>query len=148
MYTSSYSARLSSVPSGDQSVNTATPGASGHRGLQRAHLSASTRKRSGSERLATSKEVFRAARSAVSCWSSASGHRASRSKYTRGQSRETGSLSRSSGSVEASAKCVSVGPANCRKRLQDAVQVSSTSIQRGVSHSGGPRGRLWSWNKK
>ncbi len=63
-------------------------------------------KRSGPEKLATSSEVFRAARSAVPCRSSASGHRAS-SKYTRSQSRETGSLSRSPGDVEAPAKCVS-----------------------------------------
>ncbi len=52
----------------------------------------------------------RAARSAVSCRSPASGHRASRSKYTRGQSRETGCLSRSPGGVGAPAKHVSLGP--------------------------------------
>ncbi len=61
------------------------------------------------------------------------------SKYTSGQSRETGSLSTSFGSVEASAKCVSLGPAHCRKRLQDSVWVASASFQRGVSHSGGPQ---------
>ncbi len=62
--------------------------------------------------------VFRAARSAVSCRSPASGHRASRSKYTRGQSRETGSLSRLFGCVETTAKCVvSMGHAHCRTRL-------------------------------
>ncbi len=148
MYTSSYGARLSSVPSGDQSVNIATPGASGHSGLQQAHLSAFALKRSGPERLATSKEVFKAARSSIFCRSSASGHRASHSKYTRGQSRETGSLSRLSGSVEASAKCVSLGPAHCRKRLHDSVRVSSASIQQGVSHSGGPQeGRPSRWKK-
>ncbi len=52
-----------------------------------------------------------AARLAVLCQSSASGHRASHSKYTRGQSRETGSLSRSPGGVGAPAKRVSLGPA-------------------------------------
>ncbi len=136
------------MPSGDQSVNIATPGASGHSGLQQAHLSAFALKRSGPERLATSKEVFKAARSSIFCRSSASGHRASHSKYTRGQSRETGSLSRLSGSVEASAKCVSLGPAHCRKRLHDSVRVSSASIQQGVSHSGGPQeGRPSRWKK-
>ncbi len=93
VYTSLYGARLSSVPSGDRSVTPATPGASGHNDLQRVFLSASARKRSGPERLATSKKVFRTARSDVPCRSSASGHRASSSKHTRGQSRETGSLS-------------------------------------------------------
>ncbi len=81
------------MPSGDRSVTPATPGASGHNDLQRVFLSASARKRSGPERLATSKKVFRTARSDVPCRSSASGHRASSSKHTRGQSRETGSLS-------------------------------------------------------
>ncbi len=52
-----------------------------------------------------------AAKLAVLCQSSASGHRASHSKYTRGQSRETGSLSRSPGGVGAPAKLVSLGPA-------------------------------------
>ncbi len=100
MYTSSYGARLSSVPSGDRSANPAIYGASGHSGLQQALLSVfSAWKRSETERLATSSGVSRAARSAISCRSSVSGHRASSSKYTRGQSRETGSLSRSSGSM-------------------------------------------------
>ncbi|KAL0197589.1 hypothetical protein M9458_006129, partial [Cirrhinus mrigala] len=58
VYTLSYGARLSSVPLGDRSVNPATYGASGHRGLQRAHLVASTRDRSGAGRLAASKEVL------------------------------------------------------------------------------------------
>ncbi len=72
-YTASHGARLSSVPSGDQSANPASvPGRSG---LQRALLSVSSaRKRSGAERLATPSGVSRAARSAVSCRSSASGH--------------------------------------------------------------------------
>ncbi len=54
---------------------------------------------SGAGRLATPSGVIRAARSAVSCRSPASGHRASHSKYTRGQSWETGSRSRLFGSV-------------------------------------------------
>ncbi len=34
---------------------------------------------------------------------------------------------------------VSMGPVHCRERVQDSVRITSTSIQRGVSHSGGPR---------
>ncbi len=60
-------------------------------------------------------------------------------KHTRGQSQDTGSLSTFSGSVEASAKCISMGPAHCRERLQDSVRVSSASVQWGISHSVGPR---------
>ncbi|KAL0197626.1 hypothetical protein M9458_006166, partial [Cirrhinus mrigala] len=56
-----------------------TYGASGHRGLQRAHLVASTRDRSGAGRLTASKEVSRATRSAVPGQASISGHRASHS---------------------------------------------------------------------
>ncbi len=106
VHTSVYGARLSSVPSGDRSVSSAALGAPGHSDLQRVSFSASVRKRSGPERLATSKKVFRTARSAVPCRSSTSGHQASSSKHTRGQSLETVSLSTFSGSVEASAKCI------------------------------------------
>ncbi len=52
---------------------------------------------------------------------------------------ETDSLSRLSGCVEASAKCVSMGSAHCRKMLQNPVSFSSASIQRGCSHPDGPR---------
>ncbi len=86
--TALHGARLSSVPSGDQSANPAS--VSGRSGFQRAFLSVSSaHKCSGAGRLATPSGVFRAARSAVPCRSSAPGHRASRSKYTRDQSRET-----------------------------------------------------------
>ncbi len=63
MYTASHGARLSSVPSGDQSANPASvPGRSG---LQRAFLSVSSaQKCSGAGRLATPSGVFRAARPA------------------------------------------------------------------------------------
>ncbi len=110
VYTALHGARLSSVPSGDQSANPASvPGRSG---LQRAFLSVSSaQKCSGAGRLATPSGVSRAARSAVPCRSSVPGHRASRSKYTRGQSQETGSLSKSSGGVGALAKRVLLGPA-------------------------------------
>ncbi len=109
-YTALHGARLSSVPSGDQSANPASvPGPSG---LQRALLAVSSaQKCSGAGWLATPSGVSRAARSAVPCQSSVPGHRASRSKYTRGQSQETGSLSKSSGGVGALAKRVLLGPA-------------------------------------
>ncbi len=89
-YTALHGARLSSVPSGDQSANPASvPGRSG---FQRAFLSVSSAQKCSG--------AGRAARSAVPCRSSAPGHRASRSKYTRDQSRETGSLSRLFGSMK------------------------------------------------
>ncbi len=120
VYTALHGARLSSVPSGDQSANPASvPGRSS---LQRAFLSVSSAQIcSGAGRLATPSGVSRAARSAVPCRSSAPGHRASRSKYTRDQSRETGSLSRLFGSMETAAKCVSMGHAHCRTRLCGAL---------------------------
>ncbi len=98
-----------------------------HRGVSRA------------ERLATSSEVSRAARSAVPCPCAASGHRFSRSNYTRDQSRETDSLSRVFSSVETTAKCVSVGPAHGRKMLSYSVRLSTAVFQRGHSYSGRPR---------
>ncbi len=85
-YIALHGARLSSVPSGDQSANPAS--VAGRSGLQRAFLSVSSaQKCSGAGRLATPSGVSRAARSAVPCRSSAPEHRASRSKYTRDQSR-------------------------------------------------------------
>ncbi|KAL0152886.1 hypothetical protein M9458_051819 [Cirrhinus mrigala] len=111
--------------------------ASAKNSLQRAHLAASARVRSGAGGLATSKGVSKTARTVVPCRSSISGHRASHSKNTTGRSRETDSL-RMSGSVEASAKRVSVGPAYCTERLQNSVRLSASS-QRGSSHTCGPR---------
>ncbi len=66
VYTALHGARLSSVPSGDQSANPASvPGRSG---LQGAFLSVSSaQKCSGAGRLATPSGVSRAARSAVPC---------------------------------------------------------------------------------
>ncbi len=95
VYTALHGARLSSVPSGDQSANPASvPGRSG---LQRAFLSVSSaQKCSGAGRLATPSGVSRAAR-------------------------ETGSLSRLFGSMETAAKCVSMGHAHCRTRLCGAL---------------------------
>ncbi len=89
--------------------------------------------------LATPSGVSAAASLAFSCRCAVPGYQTSRSNYTRGQSRETGSLSRLSGSVETTAKCVSIGPAYCRGRLQNPVRFSSASIQRGEFHFGGPR---------
>ncbi len=110
VYTALHGARLSSVPSGDQSANPASvPGCSG---LQRVLLSVSSaQKCSGAGRLATPSGVSRAARSAVSCQSPALGLKASLSKYTRDQARETGSLSRPPGGLGAPAKHVSLGSA-------------------------------------
>ncbi len=98
VYTALHGARLSSVPSRDQSANPASvPGRSG---FQRAFLSVSSaQKCSGAGRLATPSGVSRAARSAVPCRSS-----------------ETGSLSRLFGSMKTAAKYVSMGHAHCRTR--------------------------------
>ncbi len=84
----------------------------------------STRERSGAESLATPLRVSRAA----SC-----------SKHTRSQSRETGSISILFSSVETTAKCISVGPSECRKRLSHSVRRSATAFQRVFSHISEPR---------
>ncbi len=106
----------------------------GRSGLPRVPLSAlSARKRSGAESLATPSGISRAATS-VACRSSVSGHRSSSSKHTRGQSRETGSLSRLFSSVETTAKCISLGPADCRERLSYSIRRSAATFQRVVSH--------------
>ncbi len=139
VHTSEYGARLSSVPSGDRSVTPAILGASRHSNLQRVLLLASTQKRSSPERLATSKNILTTDRSAVSCRVSISGHQTSSSEHPRGQSQETGSLSTFSGSVETSAKCISMGPAHCRKRVLDSVRISPASVQWDISHPSGPR---------
>ncbi len=97
----------------------------GGSGLKRGCLSVlSTRERSGAESLATPLRVSRAA----SC-----------SKHTRSQSRETGSISILFSSVETTAKCISVGPSECRKRLSHSVRRSATAFQRFFSHISEPR---------
>ncbi len=75
VYTALHSARLSSVPSGDQSANPASVlGQRTIQTLQRAFLSVSSaQKCSGDGRLATPSGVSRAARSAVPCRSSVPG---------------------------------------------------------------------------
>ncbi len=97
-------------------------------------LSIFRRERSGAESLATPSGVSQVASSAVPCRSSASGHRASSSKHTRGQSRETGSLSRLFNSMETTAKCISLGPADCRERLSYSIWHSAAAFQRGFSY--------------
>ncbi len=131
--TALHGVRLSSAPSGDRPANPArVPGRSG---LPRVPFSVlSARKRSGAESLATPSGISRAATSVASCRSSVSGHRSSSSKYTRGQSRETGSLSRLFSSVETTAKCISLGPADCRERLSYSIRRSAATFQRVVSH--------------
>ncbi len=90
--------------------------------------------RSGAESLATPSGVSRTATSVVSCRSSTSGHWASSSKLTRGQSWETGSLSTLFSSVDTTAKCISLGPADCRERLSYSVRRSAAAFQRNFSH--------------
>ncbi len=63
-----------------------------------------------------------------------SGHRSGSFKHTRGQSQETGSLSRLFSSVETTAKCISLGPADCRERLSYSIRRSAATFQRVVSH--------------
>ncbi len=70
----------------------------------------------------------------ISCRSSASGHQVSSSKHTRGQSRETGSLSRLFSSMETTAKCISLGPADCREKLLHSVLRSAAAFHRNLSH--------------
>ncbi len=102
VYTALHGARLSSVPSGDQSANPAVfQGAA----VFSERFSQSLPPRNvaelgGSPPLRGSLEQL-----------DRPGHRASRSKYTRGQSQETGFLSKSSGGVGALAKRVLLGPA-------------------------------------
>ncbi len=45
-------------------------------------------------------------------------------------------------SSETTVKCVSVGPAHCRERLQNPVRFSSASIQQSESHLVGPEQAL------
>ncbi len=42
-------------------------------------------------------------------------------------------------SLETTAKCVSMGPADCRKGVSNSVRFSTTAFQRRDSHTGGPR---------
>ncbi|CAM4628207.1 unnamed protein product [Leuciscus chuanchicus] len=73
--TSFHGARLSSVPSGDRSANPAASGVTGRSGLRRAHISRSTRKRSGLGMPALSEEGARAVCSVVPCRCAVTGRR-------------------------------------------------------------------------
>ncbi len=117
--TSFYGAGLTSMSSGDRSANPATSCASGRSGLWRAHISRSTQKCSGLGVPAPSEEDFRVISSDASCWFTVSGHRSVRTnRYkSRNQSREAGTSSRIFGSVGTSAKYISLGPADYRKRV-------------------------------
>ncbi len=110
VYTALHGARLSSVPSGDQSANPASvqgAAVSSERFSQSlpprnvAELGSSPPLRGSLEQLDRPSPAG----------PSVPGHRASRSKYTRGQSQETGSLSKSPGGVGALAKRVLLGSA-------------------------------------
>ncbi len=131
--TALHGVRLSSAPSGNRSANPArAPGRSGLPWVPLSVLSA--RKHSGAESLATPSGISRAATSVASCRSSVSGHWSGSSKHTRGQSRETGSLSRLFSSVETTAKCISLGHADCRERLSYSIRRSAATFQKVVSH--------------
>ncbi len=126
-----YMKRLTSVTVNPASVP-------GRNGLQWALLSVSSaQKRSGTERLTPPSGVSRAAGSAISCWSSAPGHRASSSKHSRDQFRETGSLSRPLAAWKLLPDASPWGPAHCR---------SSSALRHhfhlGFSHTVGPEQAL------
>ncbi len=118
--TSFYGARLPSMSSGDRSANPATSCASGRSGLRRAHISRSTRKRSGLEMPTPSEEGFREVSSDASCRYTVSGCRSdcTNTYKSRNQSQEAGISSRIFGSVEISAKYISLGPADYKKGYQ------------------------------
>ncbi len=134
--TSFYGAHLPSLFSGDH----ATSCASGHSVLWRLLISGSTRIRSGPGMLAPSEEAFRAVSSDVSCQLAVSGCRSdSTITYkSRNQSREAGNSSRIFDSVDTSAKYISLGPADCRKRVSNTVRVSPAPVHGGVVHRGDP----------
>ena len=128
MFASFYGAHSLSVPSGACSANPAfVPG----RGRSQRAFSRGA--------LAPSEEGSKAVRPVVPCRCAVTGHCVCSANYSRSQPREAGTLSRFFGRVEKPSKRISVGPADSRKRLRYTVQVSSTSIQGGPTHSGGPR---------
>ncbi len=57
---------------------------------------------------------------------------------SRNQSREAGTSSRIFDSVETSAKYISLGPADYKKRVSDTVRVSPAQVHGGFVHRGGP----------
>ncbi len=94
--TSFYGVRFPPGSSGDRSANPATSCASGRSGLRRAHISRSTRKRSGLGMPAPSEEGFRAVSSDASCRFAVSERRSdcTTTYKSRNQPREAGTSSR------------------------------------------------------
>ncbi len=84
------------MSSGDRSANPATSCASGHSGLRQAHVSGSTRKRSGLGMPAPSEEGFRAVSLDASCPFAVSGHRSdcTTTYKSKNQSQDSGTSSR------------------------------------------------------
>ncbi len=95
-------------------------------------------RRKGTETHVTPEGVYKTDSSDPAWRCAVTGVRATVSN-TRGQPREAGSLSRLFGSVDTTAKCVSMGPADCRKGVSNSVRFSTTAFQRRDSHTGGPR---------
>ncbi len=95
-------------------------------------------RRKGTETHVTPEGVYKTDSSGSAWRCTITGVRATVSN-TRGQPRETGSLSRLFGSMETTARCISMGPADCRKGVSNSVRLSTTALQRRDSHTGGPR---------
>ncbi len=114
------------MSSGDRSANPAISCASWRSGLRRAHISRSTQKRSGLGMPAPSEEGFRAVSSDASCRFTVSGRCSDHTNTckSRNQSGEAGTSSRIFGSVGTSAKYISLGPADYRKRVSNTVRAS------------------------
>ncbi len=138
--TSFYGTRLPSVSSGDNSANPATSCASRRNGLWRAQISGSPWKRSGPGMLAPSKKGFRVVSLDSSCQFAITGRLSdcTTTYKSRNQSREAGTSSIVFDSVETSAKYISLGSADYRKRLSNTVRISPTQVHRGIVHRGGP----------
>ncbi len=125
----------------NRSANPATSCASGRSGLQRAHIPRSTRKRSGLGMPAPSEEGFGTVSADASCRFTASGRRSDcTNRYkSRNQSREAGTASRIFDSVETSAKYISLGPADYKKRVSDTVWVSPAQVHGVLSTEVAPQ---------
>ncbi len=95
-------------------------------------------RRKGTETHATPEGVYKTDSSGPAWRCAVTGVRATTSN-TRGQPRDAGSLSRLFSSMETTAKCVSMGPADCRKGVSNSVRFSTAALQRRDSHAGGPR---------
>ncbi len=87
-----------------------------------------------------SQEGFGAVSSDASCRFTASGCRSDCTNTNKSikQSREAGTSSRIFDSMETSAKYISLGPADYRKRVSNIVQVSPAQDNGGFVHRGGP----------